>query len=280
MSNFSSKYCSIISDIMENGIEETNTRTGMKVKALPGVQFQVNLEKEFPLLTARKIRIENFVAEMMWFISGQKDTNVFLRDHTKIWDLFTEEDGTVGTAYGYRWRHTFGRDQLKDLVDLLERDPSSRHGVVVTWDPSYDGLGGVPQKNIPCPYTWTVNIIGGRLHLHNIIRSNDMILGAPTDAAGFAFLALMLAQRLGVKPGIYTQSISNAHIYENHYKAAKEINDRYFYKPFETVHPIELPEDALNRAILLDEDFFAEVVDLFKEEYRPMPSISGLLISP
>lgn len=277
MENFSSQYCNILSNILQNGIEETNTRTGMKVKALPGVQFQVDLEKEFPLLTARKIRIENFVAEMMWFVSGQKNTNVFLREHTKIWDLFTEENGEVETAYGNRWRHTFGRDQLMQLIQLLKKDPSSRHGVVVTWDPSDDGLMGPSKKNVPCPYTWTVNIIGGRLHLHNIIRSNDMVLGAPTDAAGFAFLALMLAQELGVKPGIYTQSISNAHIYENHYEAAQEMVNRAEYCS-EVLTP-KLPPNAMFQAAFLDEEFFSEASRLFHVEYNPLPAIKGLIIS-
>src|SRR5438445_673014 len=83
-------------------------------------------------------------------------------------------------------------------VTLLETDPSSRQGVVVAWDPGADGLE--PQqtrKNVPCPYTFTVNIIGGALHLHNILRSNDMMLGCPTDVAGFALLQRILAARLG-----------------------------------------------------------------------------------
>lgn len=264
---------------MENGIEEANIRTGMKVKALPGIQFQVDLEKEFPLLSVRSIRVENFVAEMMWFVSGERNANVFLRDHTKIWDLFTEEDGDIETAYGNRWRHTFGRDQLGELVKLLKRDPSSRQAVVVTWDPSDDGLLAKPKKNVPCPFTWTVNIIGGRLHLHNIIRSNDMILGCPTDAAGFAFLALMLAQELGVKPGIYTHSISNAHIYENHYAAAEEMIKRSSeITPTFSGTP-ELPEWSLEKASELNEDFFVEMVTRFKKLYSPMDPIKGLLIT-
>lgn len=264
---------------MEKGIEEANTRTGMKVKALPGITLQCDLEEEFPLLLARQIRVENFVAEMMWFLSGSKDTNDFLREHTKIWDAFTEENGQIETAYGYRWRHLFGRDQIMELVELLKKDPSSRQGVVVTWDPSDDGLLGRPKKNVPCPYTFTVNIIGGRLHLHNIIRSNDMILGLPTDAAGFGFLMLLLAQELGVKPGIYTHSISNAHIYENHYEAAEEMVNRMVWQGFGTVPTPKMPPSAFWKAVWLKEELFHDVVRLFKEVYFPMAPIKGLVIS-
>lgn len=273
---------------MKNGIAEVNNRTGMETKSLPGITIQVDLEKEFPLLTTRKIRVENFVAEMMWFVSGETNTNKFLRDKTKIWDSFTDGVGVLKNSYGHRWQKAFGRDQLSELIELLEKDPSSRQAVVVTWDPGSDGLMGPKRKNVPCPFTFTVNIIGGRLHLHNIIRSNDMILGCPTDAAGFAFLALMLAQKLGVRPGIYTHSISNAHIYSNHYDAAKEMIRRggifkrhtTYQRPFLPGYiPYWIETIMFDEAIKLTEGTFKGIVKDFKENYNPKPAIKGLLIS-
>jgi len=279
MIQFSNQYCNIISSILEKGNEDTNKRTGVKTKALPGIQMQCDLSVEFPLLTVRKIRVENFVAEMMWFLSGGRNTNDWLNSKTKIWESFTTEEGDIETAYGYRWRKHFGRDQINELVKLLQKDPSSRHGVVVTWDPSDDGLLGKPKKNVPCPYTFTVNIIGGRLHLHNIIRSNDMILGAPTDAAGFAFLALVLAQKLKVEPGIYTHSISNAHIYEDHYEAAEEMCSRWAIKGLTSMEPIKLPVNSFECCETRNEVFYDAVVDRFKEKYFPHPAMKGLIIT-
>ncbi len=276
MTNFDLKYQLIIKDIMENGIEEYHDRTGKKVRALPGVQFQIDIERDgFPILTLRKNPFKSAIAEVIWFISGEKDP-AFLRKFTKMWDLFLEEDGTIAAAYGYRWKHHFGRDQLGKLVELLEKEPTSRHGVVVTWDPRDDGYGGTPKKNVPCPYTFTVNIIGGRLHLHNIIRSNDMILGCPFDTFGFSLLLCILAQKLNVKPGIYTHSISNAHIYENHYTGAEEIIKRTNHHPSIIV---TLPENSYDRALKLDEDLVQEIFEPLKNQYSPLESIDGLTIS-
>ncbi len=276
MTKFDEIYKNILKNIMENGIEELNVRTGKKTKALPGVQFQIDIERDgFPILTLRKNPFKSAISEMIWFISGEKDTT-FLRKFTKMWDAFMEEDGTLSTAYGYRWRHAFGRDQLGELVKLLEVEPSSRHGVVVTWDPREDGHGGIPKKNVPCPYTFTVNIIGGRLHLHNIIRSNDMILGTPFDTFGFSLLLCILAQKLNVKPGVYTHSISNAHIYDNHYDGANEIISRS--NDHENIH-ITLPENTYDRAIKLDEDLIKEILEPIQEKYNPLPAIDGLTIA-
>lgn len=277
MNTFDKTYQDILKRIMQDGIRELNERTGLETASIPGLTFQHDIEKDgFPILTLRSIPVKMFIAEQVWFLSGSRKPEDFLRDYTKIWDIFTNPGDVVTVAYGYRWRKHFGRDQIKALVDLLEKEPSSRHGVVVTWDPSSDGLGGVAKKNVPCPYTFTVNILGGRLHLHNIVRSNDMILGAPADIAGFALLQMILAQRLGVKPGIYTHTISNAHIYSNHYEGAEELIKR------EVIHPrvdVVLPENTFARAEKKDKELVDELIEQVKSQYNPQAAITGLKIA-
>lgn len=277
MNKFDQLYQDILKRIMQEGVRELNERTGLETASLPGLTFQHDIEKDgFPLLTLRSIPVKLFIAEQVWFLSGARKPEDFLRDYTKIWDIFTNPGDVVTVAYGYRWRKHFGRDQIAALVALLEKEPSSRHGVVVTWDPGNDGLGGIAKKNLPCLYSFTVNIIGGRLHMHNIIRSNDMILGAPSDIAGFALLQLILAQRLGVKPGIYTHTISNAHIYSNHYEGAEEMLRR------EVIHPridVVLPEQAFIRAEQKDKTLVDELIQHVSDQYNPQPAIKGLKIA-
>jgi len=274
MTQFDQQYKQALWEIMNKGFEEYNERTGHKTKIIPGITF--HLDNGFPLLTLRKIPIKIFVAEQIWFLTGSNRPDEFLKKFTKIWDDFTEEDGTVTAAYGYRWRKHFGRDQIAYLIKHLQAQPGSRHAVVIAWDPTDDGLGsGSAKKNVPCPYTFTVNIIGNRLHMHNIIRSNDMILGCPHDVAGFALLQYILAAKLGVKPGRLTHSISNAHVYDIHYKAAWEILER------ENNHPkitLNRQEDWFERAEAADEKLVEEIVDKLNKQYNPLPQIKGLKI--
>ncbi len=278
MTTFDIIYKNLIKKIMEDGIEELNERTGHKIKILPGLTFQTDIGKDgFPVLTLRKNPIRSPIAEQVWFITGDKDTE-FLRKYTKMWDEFIEEDGTITSAYGYRWRHHFKRDQLDQLIKHLTEEPHSRQGVVITWDPSDDGLYGkglkaTYKKNAPCPFAFTVNIIGGRLHLHNIIRSNDMMLGCPFDTFGFSLLMCTLAQKLGVKPGIYTHTISNAHIYDTHYEGAIELIKRENDHP--NIYPI-LPNNIYDRAEKKDETLVDEIFQSFKPFYNPSEPIEGL----
>jgi thymidylate synthase len=276
MASFDKVYQSLLEDIMKKGEREVNARTEHETAALPGLSFSIDIESDgFPLLTLRKIPLKLFIAEQGWFISGARKPEIFLRKFTHIWDDFTNPGDVVTVAYGYRWRRHFGRDQLGSLISLLKKDPSSRHGVIVTWDPAGDGLGGVSKSNIPCPYTFTVNIIGGRLNMMNVVRSNDMILGFPHDVGGFALLQCILAQKLGVKPGVYTHVIANAHIYSTHYEAAEELIKR---KASSDKITLSLPKNSFGRAEDMDTELVEEIYENLSNQYKPQEAIKGLKI--
>jgi thymidylate synthase len=275
MHQFDIQYKEALRKIMNEGSEEFNERTGHSVMVLPGVTFEI--EKTFPLLTLRKIPTKLFIAEQIWFISGSDDIDEFeeLGRHLKAaWGDFRESDGKVAAAYGDRMRKHFGRDQLKDLVEHLTKERGSRHGVVVFWDPADDGLGtGTKKKNVPCPYTFTVNIIDNKLHFHIIIRSNDMMLGCPHDMAGFALMQAILAGKVGAGIGKMTYSISNAHIYDIHYEQAREIIERENnHKPI----LFEAQEDYFDRAEKGDATLLEEIFEKLNSQYDPLSPIKGM----
>lgn len=275
MHQFDIQYKNVIRRIMNEGSEEYNERTGHSVIALPGVNFEI--DQTFPLLTLRRIPLKLFIAEQIWFISGSDNLNEHekIGKHLKVaWGDFQEDDGKIAAAYGYRMRHHFGRDQLQDLVNHLKKERGSRHGVIVFWDPADDGLGtGTKKKNIPCPYTFTANVIDNKLHLHLVIRSNDMILGCPHDMAGFALLQAILAGKIGCGVGKLTCSVSNAHIYDIHYGQAREIIER------ENDHgPVvfEAQEDYYDRAEKGDSVLLEEIFNKLNNQYNPLPAIKGM----
>jgi thymidylate synthase len=276
MTSFDQIYKETLHSIYHQGDDVFNDRTGYNTKALPGVTYNLEPSKSFPILTLRKIPIRLFCAEVVWMITGKKDT-AFLRQFTKIWDDFAEEDGTIEAAYGYRWREHFGRDQLLDLIAHLREEPTSRQGVVVMWDPASDGLLGEKKKNVPCPFCWTANITNNRLNLHLIIRSNDMVLGNPHDTAGFALLQAMIAQELGIEVGKLTVSISHAHIYDNQYEQVEEMLGRDEHEHDEIL--CNLPERSFQRALEGDAELVREIHRMFKNQYKPAPPVKKMQIA-
>jgi thymidylate synthase len=102
-----------------------------------------------------------------------------------------------------------------------------------------------------------------------------MLLGFPSDVAGFALLQLMLAQKLGVKPGVYSHSISNAHIYDNQYDAVKELLKR---KDSHKAIRITLPKNSYDRAEKKETKLVEQMVAQFTPQYQPQAALTGLQI--
>jgi len=276
MTKFDQVFRDAIAKIMFEGDDVFSERTDITTRAVPGLTYDLYPSQGFPILTLRRIPVQLFVCEVIWMITGDKNIS-FMQQFTKVWDDFAEDDNTMTTAYGHRWRHHFGRDQLLDLIEHLRVEPTSRQGVVMMWDPADDGLTAPKKKNVPCPFTFTANIIAEKLNLHLVIRSNDMMLGNPHDTAGFALLQAMLAQELGVGVGKLTISISHAHIYGNHYEQAHTMLERMPHMHDEIM--LELPERSFQRALQKDADLVHEITAKLKDQYSPMKALKKMKIS-
>jgi thymidylate synthase len=281
MTQFDLQYKAILRDVIKNGSIERNKRTGVVIRALPGKIITITPEGGFPALTLRKMSIPVMVAEPLWFLTGSRRPDEFLNHFTKMWDDFKNIDGSVTSAYGYRWRHHFGRDQIKLLIAMLEDDKTSRQGVVITWDPAGDGLGGVSKKNVPCPFTFVVNILDNKLNMHNIIRSQDLIPGCPFDATTFGLLQRLFAARLGVDVGTYSHWLCHAHVYEPHFGIAAELLKRKNDHP--PIH-FKLKRKHFDTAMegLNDMDALIqvakEIIEIITPLYNPLPAIKGIPI--
>jgi thymidylate synthase len=276
ISTINNFYQDLVKEIIVNGTEEKNERTGFKTKIVTGINATFEPAQEFPLLTLRKIPLKLFIAEMVWYLQGVKELD-FFQQYSRIWDDFMDEGNVAESGYGYRWRNHFGRDQISSLVTMLERDPSSRQGVVVTWDANNDGLDSAPKKNVPCVPMWVANIISGKLNLHFTFRSNDIMLGMPHDIAGFAILQAILAQKLGVQVGKLHYSGIHCHIYENHYAHAEELMKREIL--LESKIKLHLPENSYERAMAGDLELVNEIFEDLKSQYNPQASLGKMQIA-
>ena len=75
MTKFDEIYQNLIAKIMTEGVEDLNVRTGHKTKALPGVSFSIDIEKDgFPVLTLRKQPLKSPIAEQIWFLQRKKSS--------------------------------------------------------------------------------------------------------------------------------------------------------------------------------------------------------------
>lgn len=202
-----------------------NERTGLSTKRLPGIVFQVDVEKEFPILKSKFVAAKTCQREIEWIWKKPSNNIKDLKAH--IWDSWSDENGSIGKSYGYqaakpisiyldvvhKTPESFRQydNQIQFVLDYLTEVPNGRWGVITLWN-----IAELHEMNlIPCCHTSTWNLDGGRLNCILDQRSGDMPYGVPFNTTQYAILMIMMARHLGVKPGLLTHVIADAHIYEN-----------------------------------------------------------------
>lgn len=208
------QYLDLVERILDMGYYDQN-RTGIATYKLPQQMMQFNLAEEFPILTTKFVAFKTAVKELLWIWQKQSNDVKELQEMgVHVWDEWMREDGTIGKAYGYQ----IGKyNQLDTLIDTLKNDPQSRRMIVSLWN--VEDLDDMALQ--PCAFLTMWDVTDGHLNCTLIQRSGDMGLGVPFNTAQYAALTCMIAQVVGLKPGIFTHFINNAHIYENHVEALK-----------------------------------------------------------
>lgn len=242
-------YSDLVEDILENGEEVFNERTGEKTLQTFGNQIKYYMPNGFPLLTTKKMYPKSIFAELEFFIKGLSDKKWLQDRGCTIWDewanpnvvnrLYEENPqdkkyiqqnvNDLGRIYGVQWRnwnHTY--DQLKSVLKEAATNPSSRRLLVSAWMPDEFGEMALP----PCHFAWQINISGTHIDLVWFQRSVDVALGLPYNIASYAMLLILIGEHLGLKPRCLIGQLANTHIYENHINGLiKQINREPYESP-------------------------------------------------
>lgn len=214
MSLADKQYLQIVEDIIENGYYDNN-RTGIPTYKLPHKIMQFNLQKEFPILTTKFVAFKTAVKELLWIFKDQSnDVRKLQEQNVHIWDEWMLEDGTIGPAYGYQIAKY---NQVDRLIDALKNNPQDRRMMMLLWN--FDDLPKMALQ--PCCFLTMWDVTEGYLNCSLIQRSGDIPLGVPFNTSQYAVLVHLIAQVTGLKPGLFTHFINNAHIYENQLEGMK-----------------------------------------------------------
>lgn len=246
MKRYEEQYNEISKNILENGYYDQN-RTGIATYKLPHQILQIDLQKEFPILTQKFVAFKTAVKELLWIFKDQSnDVKALQEQNVHIWDEWMAEDGTIGEAYGYVVKKY---NQIDKLIDSLKNNPQDRRMIINLWQIPHLEKGTL----MPCVFNSCWDVTDGRLNCMLTIRSNDWFLGQPFNTTQYAVLVHMLAQVTNLKPGLLTVCVSNAHIYENHIEQIKQQLEAPMYEP---------PKFWINPDITNFYDFTADDVKL------------------
>jgi hypothetical protein len=124
-------------------------------------------------------------------------------------------------AYGYRWRHHFGHDQLLELITKLQTDRDTRQAVLQMWD-SKDL--SKDTKDRACNMQLIFDVSEGSLNMLVINRSNDFWYGyAGANIVHMTIIQEFVARALGLDIGVYRTFSNNLHLYMELYDAGKHL---------------------------------------------------------
>jgi thymidylate synthase len=119
-------------------------------------------------------------------------------------------------------------DQVKDLIEVLTRDPYSKACVAVTWHVQDELMR--KHKSSPCLVFLQAIVQDEKLNLTIFFRSHDMTQGWPENAYGCAALQKELADGIGYPPGILTIMSGSAQIYNHYYQQVEDMLAKYWKK--------------------------------------------------
>ena len=203
-----------------------------------GCSVTVDTREGLPLTGLRKMPFKNLIREFLFDIG--KDTNVEALGPAKhFWDFLADADGWLGaSAYNRQWRTwpasregsevpneqlvTSGVvDQFEKVRQLLIDSPNSRHGTIITTNPT-----AVNPGCPPCHLGLQFMPNGEWLDVMVPARSNDMVVGFPLDIARYAIILTCMARLTSFKPRYVYMPSTNSHVYKNCYEAAREMIER------------------------------------------------------
>ncbi len=212
------QYLDVVRTVLNRGIRKPN-RTGVDTLSTFNINYVIDLDDGFPLLTTKEISWKNIVVENLWFLSGRPEISMLQRHRCRFWDPWADETGQVPSAYGAFWRgfpgpHEPPVDQVRKALEALRHNPNSRRMVISAWAPHNALTSSLP----PCHLMWILNVqydVQGepRLNLHLTQRSADVALGVPYNIAGYAFLLTLFGRLSGIRPGQLAHTLVDAHVY-------------------------------------------------------------------
>jgi len=237
---FAAVYEEALYDLVKNPDYVTQPRD-MKINEMCDVALEIG-DPLSCLYTnpERSSQFKYIAAELLWYFMGRSDVE-YISKFAKFWESIQNEDGTVNSSYGnllFTNKNEHGLTQYQWALESLIKDKDSRQAILHFNLPIHQRHG---NKDFVCTVYGIFQIRNNRLNFTVHMRSNDVILGLPTDVAFFATLQSQMLKHLRqhggyseLSMGTYTHIANSFHLYERHFDLVKRMIQHKF-------EPVNMP---------------------------------------
>jgi thymidylate synthase len=265
---FSEIYGKLLSDLSDQYTNSVSPR-GQKVSEFRDCYLTIQNPKSALYKNKRRSSMLKYIsAELIWYFSGDNRLD-FISKYAKFWETIKNEDDTVNSAYGnliFKQKNKFGLNQWQWAVGSLLKDKDSRQAVLHF---NKDIHQFETNKDFVCTMYGIFSIRNNKLDFTLHMRSNDVILGLPTDIAFFCALQIQMLKHLKdtypeLELGVYNHMSNSMHLYERNNDLVNEMLDYSLFEDY-------LPEMGCNFI-----DINGEPTEEFKKlEYNVKNNISN-----
>jgi thymidylate synthase len=239
-------YDDALYNILHYGEVKFNERTNIQTLSIPGIRSEYDLRTgRIPAISRRKLNHYAVVSELLWFLKGYSDNLSLQSLGCNYWTPWVDHEWarshgfiseSFGPVYGFQLRHFGGYfadgnptnlrygeggfDQLVNMINIINSDPSSRQNLWSLWHPPTLHLQRLP----PCHLVYRVSVNMQTQELTGIMyqRSCDFPVGVPANILFYSLLTIMLAHQTGYRPRRLVHITDDSHIYENQIDGVKD----------------------------------------------------------
>ena len=244
--DFSQIYEALLHDLAYSPEYVTKPRD-MTIKE--NCDVSIVLEDPTSCLYTNPVRSSQFkyiAAEFLWYFMGRNDVE-WISKYAKFWEHIQNPDGTVNSSYGnllFTKKNEHGLAQYEWALQSLIKDKDTRQAVLHFNLPVHQSFD---NKDFVCTMYGIFQIRDNKLNFTVHMRSNDAILGLPTDIAFFATLQMQMLKHLKemyptLELGTYTHIANSLHIYERHF----DIVEKMLKAPFKADYIPRVRVDLIN----------------------------------
>tara|TARA_R110002074_G_scaffold171863_1_gene334377 strand:+ start:393 stop:1307 length:915 start_codon:yes stop_codon:yes gene_type:complete len=224
---FAESYRQLLADLMGPEGKESDPKSSSTKEI---VDACIEIENPLNCLYSNEIRSSKnkyIAAEFIWYFLGRNDVD-FISKYAKFWKTIQNKDGTVNSAYGnliFKETNEHMYTEYVWALESLEKDKGSRQAVMHFNKPHHQWNG---NKDFVCTMYASFLIRNNKLRMSVKMRSNDVILGMPTDIAFFTVLQQQMLNHLrrtypDLELGKYSHVIDSMHIYKRDFEKALDM---------------------------------------------------------
>lgn len=219
--NWKDAYGEIKRDVSENGISvHTKTYQNKDIEKNPMFETKEIQNYSWVLQNAKSSDITGVTqpwadAEFLERIAPEDmNPGEAWKLRADVWTEFLM-DGKQSYTYNERYHRN---KQLDKIIQCLKNDPMTRQAWLSMWDPNEDPDKFTGVGRCPCTLGYHFFYRGGKLNMHNVMRSCDIYTHFCNDVYLSIRLLEYVAEKVSMPVGNFQQTVFSLHAYRKDFE--------------------------------------------------------------